>query len=166
MQGRSLRSSLSPLTCSSTVSRPSSFRQSCSWPAQLMPPGENCRGAAANVATDVNHQNEAARSCRVAPPFAGWVRNRTRPFRTLSDGRPDVLVYAEEVLGVVAILDLHQSSIVVAIAGHDAVIPLVHHHVQIAAAGREGVNGVPVVTYPGDVAVIVGRVCIGGEDDL
>src|SRR5664279_2228079 len=46
-------------------------------------------------------------------------------------GRPNVLIYPEEVLGVVLLLDTGQTIIVVTIAGPNTVLALFHHEVHV-----------------------------------
>src|SRR6476659_9289569 len=45
--------------------------------------------------------------------------------------RLDVLVDAEEVVRVVRRLDLRQAVVVIAVAGADSLLTLVHHHVHV-----------------------------------
>ena len=62
---------------------------------------------------------------------------RTQPaLEAGPSGGQDVLVDVEEVVGVVATLDLGEPFVVAAVGRLDPVLPLVHHEVDVRAAGR------------------------------
>src|SRR5690606_42012693 len=79
--------------------------------------------------------------------------------------RGDVLVDAEQVARVVVRLDRGQARVVVAVAGPDPFVALVHHHVHVRSAGRVRMQRLVVVDGPLADGVRVGRVRIHtGED--
>src|SRR5215469_13614085 len=60
----------------------------------------------------------------------------------------DVLVDVERVIGVITSLDPGQPVIVAAVGRPDPVLALAHHEVDVAAAGRVGMQRLPVVGGP------------------
>jgi hypothetical protein len=60
----------------------------------------------------------------------------------------DVLVNVERVAGVIAVLDAGEPVVVAAIGGLDPFASFVHEEVDVAAAGRGRVQGLPVVAGP------------------
>src|SRR5690242_3908951 len=81
--------------------------------------------------------------------------------KTIASGgrcRLDVLVYVEDVVWVIARLDLRQPVVVAAVGRADAILTLVHHEVDVRAAGRVGMGRVPVVDAPLAYRRRVGRV--------
>jgi hypothetical protein len=72
----------------------------------------------------------------------------------------------EEVGRVVAVFHLHQARVVVAVGRLDALLPFIHHKVDICAAGREGVQRLPVCDRPILDRRRVGRVGVDTNDHL
>src|SRR5207237_4872197 len=80
-------------------------------------------------------------------------------------GGPDVLVDVERVVRVVAVLDLGEPVIVGAVGRFDPVLALVHHEVDVGAAGRGRVQLLPVVLGPLRDEARVGQVRVDAHDD-
>src|SRR5258707_12723290 len=70
-------------------------------------------------------------------------------------GRPDVLVHAEQVVGIVAALDFSEAAIVRAIRLLDAVIFIARHEIDVDAARREGGSGLKELACPRDAGRIL-----------
>ena len=96
------------------------------------------------------------------------VRRRTAGPAASSDStRADVVVHAEVVLGVVALLDLCESSVIHAIGRLHPIGTFVsHQEVHVGTAQRIGVNCVPELTRPTDDALAIRWIGIDAHDDL
>src|SRR5580704_5336561 len=62
--------------------------------------------------------------------------------------RPDVLIHAEEVFGVVLSFDRRQSIVVASVRGTNPVLAFVHHEIHISPAGAEWVQRIVVPLGP------------------
>src|SRR5262245_57958038 len=69
--------------------------------------------------------------------------------------RPDVLVHAEQVDGVVTALDLGQASIVGAIGLLDPVVLIVGHEIDVDAVRRKGCSGLEQMPRPRDAGLVL-----------
>lgn len=63
-------------------------------------------------------------------------------------GRLDVLIDVEEIAGIVLGFDFGKPRIIVSVGGFDVIASLIHHHVDVGAAGREPVQGLPIILRP------------------
>lgn len=81
-------------------------------------------------------------------------------------GWPDVLVYPEEIRGIVLFLDFGETMIVFAIACLDAVLAFFHHKVYVGSARRERMEGVPKVFAPRGDFLGVRRVGVNAHNHL
>src|SRR5690242_12424833 len=70
----------------------------------------------------------------------------------------DVLVYVEEIVGIVGAFDLHQAVVVLAVVVSNSAVIVVLHEVDVAAGLRVGGQRVVVVAQPLDPLGIFGRV--------
>ena len=72
--------------------------------------------------------------------------------------RPDVLIHAEQVRGIVLVLDRSQPIVVVTERRLDPLLALIHHEIDVRAAGRVRMHRVEVVLAPfGDLSLWPGR---------
>src|SRR5579862_9227792 len=62
--------------------------------------------------------------------------------------RLDVLVYAEQIRRIVALLDLRQTIVILAVRRPDAILALFHHEVDVRAAGRVWMKSTPILLCP------------------
>src|SRR4249920_612565 len=69
----------------------------------------------------------------------------------------NVLIHAEQVSRVVALLDLGQTIVVFSVCRADPVLTFVHHEIYVCASCRIGMQRVPIVPCPvGDLFFIRG----------
>jgi len=78
----------------------------------------------------------------------------------------NVLVYPEEVGGIMSVLDHCQAIILVSECGPDSLLAFLHHEVDVGAASRVRMQGVEVVFAPFDDLVLVRRIGIHTDNDL
>src|SRR5215831_9216871 len=86
--------------------------------------------------------------------------------RRTSRCRLDVLVHAEEICGVVLLLNAGETTVIVAESGLNPILALVHHEVDVSAAGGIGMQGLPIFLAPGRDLLRVSRVGVHAHDDL
>jgi myo-inositol 2-dehydrogenase / D-chiro-inositol 1-dehydrogenase len=77
----------------------------------------------------------------------------------------NVLVDVEDVIGVVAALDLSEPVVVAAVGGLDPFLALVHQEVDVSPASRGGVQFLPVVACPLRDEARVGGIGVDADDD-
>src|ERR1700684_2322469 len=71
--------------------------------------------------------------------------------------RLDVLIYAEQVAGIVPLLDLSQTVVILTVGRPDPILALLHHEVDVGAAGGIGMKRVPILPRPdGDFFLVRG----------
>ena len=77
-----------------------------------------------------------ARAANRPEPAPPAIRPEAAPAVLLRAGRRlDVLVYAEDVVGVVLRLDAREAVVVLAVGGADALLAFLHHEVDVRAPG-------------------------------
>ena len=86
--------------------------------------------------------------------------------RAASAGWLDILIHVEQIARIIGCFDLCQPGIVVTVGCLHRVGALIHHHVDIAATRRIGVQRHPIVPGPLDHALVVGRVGVDPKDHL
>src|SRR6202161_953242 len=96
---------------------------------------------------------------------AGWVMTAGPPRSGASAAAGlDVLVDVERVVRVVALLDPGEPVVVAAVGPLHPLLALVHHEVEVRAAGRGRVQLLPVIPGPLRDGGGVGRVRIDADD--
>src|SRR5262245_2483782 len=80
------------------------------------------------------------------PRFARW---GCQLLATLSCASGlDVLVYPEEVPGVILLLDRRETFVVVAISGLNPILALFHHEIHVGSTRRVRMESAPVISRP------------------
>src|SRR5664279_2912381 len=102
-------------------------------------------------------------SCRCGRGAASGLASRG--LRSGLTGGVDVLVDVEGVAGVVVVFDPGEPVVVAEVGGFDPVLALVHHEVDVGAAGRGGVQILPIVVDPFGDEPGVGGVGVDARDD-
>src|SRR5437764_12155745 len=80
--------------------------------------------------------------------------------------RPDVLINAEDVFGVVLRFDRRQPLLIPAVGGPNPVLAFFHHEVHISAAGPERMQRIVILTGPVRDLVAIRRVGIYSDNYL
>ena len=78
--------------------------------------------------------------------------------------RLDVLVYAEEVPGIILFLDRRETFVVVAISGLNPILPFFHHEIHIGATRGVGMESAPIISGPVRDDLLVRRIGIDTPD--
>src|SRR6266702_5322183 len=78
----------------------------------------------------------------------------------------DILIHVEQIAWVIGRLDLSQAVVVVAVRRLYLILPLIHHHIDIASTCRIRMQCHPVVLGPLDHALVVGRIGINPDNNL